>query len=373
MIDVCPIIHHSLRPIWKTSIDLYFEQKYHCFSFCLLLPLFEASLRYLYCLLNKFSNRLLTAISSEYYVTFSNIFAFDITYEDISNSVINSNRIENNLYKYFPKSLMFIMGDFLQLPDGLRFRDRLSHGQIDFNKINKTVTNHLFCSIMSMLIFVVKTSSVNDFQLEAKINRLYEHLIQIEHYRTQYHPIHRLQTNIICLIQKVIQLTEFDEDLTNLEQLELFQKNFNNFYIDISQHWCDTNQIQSTTLLFTNCISNLHCFIENIINFKKIRSEQLSRCQLRSRQRDNYQTFLVQHSSTIINVICDEIIWKIFYFWLKQYKTIVFYQIQLKQMLKYAENLNQKSRLKENNWHFVCLLLDQLIDLFKQIDLKIKE
>ncbi|KAJ6217947.1 hypothetical protein RDWZM_009104 [Blomia tropicalis] len=124
LVNQCPAIHHTLKPLWLAAIDMIFHSEcssFQNYSFCLLLPLLESNLRFLYCSLNGLSDRLLTAISHEYYVTFTEILSFDSLSEEEIVKGTELNKVElknqNKLYHFLPKPLMIQLLDMIIFPE----------------------------------------------------------------------------------------------------------------------------------------------------------------------------------------------------------------------------------------------------------------
>lgn len=84
----------------------------------ILLPELEHALRIMFTVVNSCPNRLLTAESDELYTTFDEI---------LSEQLPDGSR--NNLPEVLGRSVMELLFDMLELPDGPRIRDRIGHGE----------------------------------------------------------------------------------------------------------------------------------------------------------------------------------------------------------------------------------------------------
>lgn len=282
IIKQCPIIHRTMRPIWIYLCLNYLndESRYSRYFICFLFPIFEASMRYLYCQLNHLEDRLLTAIVQEYYVTFKEIFCSVITELDYW-KIDESNASLKNLIQYnLPVYFLHIFNDLLIWYKGPRLRDRLSHGQIKFDTLNENVRNFSLVTILTLIEWIHWKFVIRN---ECK-NSIFE---RFSNYETQFHSIYFLRNKLIKILEKKMKFFQ-NFKITNTEI---------NFYIERLK--CINHNV-AVGFLFqcSNVINFLENFIEKywlFLNYlesfwleKTLQSKQLL---LRSRQRGNFQLF----------------------------------------------------------------------------------
>lgn len=348
------------------------------YSFCLLLPLLESNLRFLYCSLNGLSDRLLTAISHEYYVTFTEILSFDSLSEEEIVKGTELNKVElknqNKLYHFLPKPLMIQLLDMIIFPEGLRFRDRLSHGQIEFHSINSTIGKYVICSVISVLQ-ITNSKMLPKFTLSSSFE-LISQTFTIN-YRCQYHTIYQLKHQLSIIFDLFLKLlgANIKNQQSNKEflvsQLEFQKASINSKEYDLSSTFI--TQCDSIVLLLRNCAINYQRFLENIINFILIRSDEFDRCLLRSRQRSNFQTFQEKFPE-LINSLRN-----LFSYFEKWYQNLQFstqqwnqdssvFEKSMKHLLKIAENVAQLSSITKNRWDKIMTLFNDQDQLLKTTD-----
>ena len=291
-IERCPLIHRTMLPAWSYMLYLQRQEKLqhkNRYWICLLFPLLESSLRYLYCHINQLENRLLTAIAREYYVTFREIFGTLITDLDYwkIDAIDEQTLSRNRMLQFLPIGFIDAFNDIIIHCHGPHLRDRLSHGQIRFDHIDKNVLQ--FC-----------TNVTFEFIRWTNLQSCNQKLLS---YETKFHKIYYVRNRLITIIQK----------------LSIQSSNFNgNDYI---------NRLQAikpdTSILYLSKCFIIIKFLENIIvdfeNFLNIlidywKEKHSYQCEgrLRSRQRENFQQFLKYFNNKYLKCICDNLWWSMF-------------------------------------------------------------
>lgn len=375
----CPLIHRTLRPLWSAALSLYFDTQncYRFYSFCLLMPLLESSLRYLYCSLNQLSNRLLTAISREYYVTFTEILSFHALAdgEEVRSTTATDNLKMNCLFNHFPRPLVVLLLDTILLPEGLRFRDRLSHGQVDLHSINCTVANYVICSVIAVIQISTQKLGVSEtISIPPIIQQITGKCIT--KYECLFHPLYQLKTQLSSFIQSLLLFVDISNSTVDSQQFEHYNFNLKTYQKTISSieydlfepNIADCDQL---VLLLRNCATNYERFITNLTNFISTRSKELKQCKLRSRQRTNYQSMLTSvplyletfasHKSafwrTLLSMMSN--FQQTIRCWSCTAKEKLSLEKLLKRLLQCSQNLAQQSQMTTNRWEVVDKLIHQ--------------
>ena len=134
----------------------------------LLLTSFEHISRAAFCISNSCSQRLMTAVSSEYFTTLDHVFSEKLSDE----------RKSNALYHYLPQRLRSALYDLLYYPCGLRLRDRLSHMEILFTDVSEDVWSYCYNIVSTTILFIVYGKSFTPVANTLTNN-----------YVPQYHPL----------------------------------------------------------------------------------------------------------------------------------------------------------------------------------------
>ena len=92
----------------------------------------------------------------------------------------------NRLLPEIGTNMCEMMYDLLYFPEGLRLRDRLSHGEYDFAHVNEIIANHVICigiCFCLKYVFPWKQHLKKDSKLVAQLNN------SMEVYASVYHPV----------------------------------------------------------------------------------------------------------------------------------------------------------------------------------------
>ena len=89
--------------------------------------------------------------------------------------------------------------DLLYFPEGLRLRDRLSHGEYHFDHVNNLIANHVLCIGLCLCLkylFPWRQHLKTEWELLAKLARAFES------YRSLYHPVYILMREIGVALER---------------------------------------------------------------------------------------------------------------------------------------------------------------------------
>lgn len=107
----------------------------------LVLPQMEHVLRSIFCWANGCPDRVLTAESTSFYTTLDEILA-----EKISDTKTNRVRA------VIGDSLTEMLQDIFVHQNGPRIRDKFSHGECDLCDVTHTLTNHIICATLALIL-----------------------------------------------------------------------------------------------------------------------------------------------------------------------------------------------------------------------------
>ncbi|XP_055383259.1 endoplasmic reticulum membrane-associated RNA degradation protein-like, partial [Condylostylus longicornis] len=323
----CPKPHEIY---WKTLYKYYLENNYKKFII-LLLPQIELTFRLIYFELNDYD---VSAKINEYYITMDSIFEHKVP----------NTSIENKLYtEKFNENILKLAYDLFISPNGPRIRDKISHGEIDLNYIDKN-------SSVVILTF--------GLLLLGNHNKIFENFI--ENYEICFHINAIFKNNFKNTVDYFVKLKEFQNHpyLTkyftcNNEITQCTNKLIGNFNLKIFKRHSNEKIIIGFLNRTIQCIQ-IVC--KNLLESYEIKFKLLNDKQLRSRERKTVQNMIeiypnIQFSlSTMIESIAA-IFFKLHndenFGWIENY----FHTINkfLKFFLKAVENFIQTSSISKNN------------------------
>lgn len=302
----CPLIHRTMRSAWAYMFHLQRQEKLHRrnqYWICLLFPLLESSMRYLYCHVNHLEDRrLLTAIARQYYVTFREIFGTLITDLDYwkIDTIEEQTLPRNRLLQFLPIGFIHAFNDLIIHCHGPHLRDRLSHGQIRFDHVDSNVVR-FSADVTFEFIRWTTIHQMNDGQ------QCCSEKLSLLSYETQFHKIYYVRNRLITVI----------------ERLMIWQNQSSTSFngIDLINRLRTIRPIDTGILYLSKCFTIVN-FLENIVNLfenffniliQYLRQKQsLNQCQgrrLRSRQRENFQNFSHHFNHKYLKLICDNTWW----------------------------------------------------------------
>lgn len=283
------LVHRNLAPLWIVAYDLYKSKSlykpFQNYSLCLMLPLFEAFLRAAFVQCHSLTPRLLLAIRQDYYVTFNEIFNIrfklgsDGRVPGASNKIEVKSDIANRLHELLPLSLRCMAADLMLLPQGLRFRDRLSHGQVDLVHLNSRSAQYL-------VSFIVSTMDCLNCGAKAWMKGK-SMFIAKTCYSSHYHPVAMFLDEMSELAFATRKLSIQHRSLFSFvsfcsDPIVYLKKVHRNIFLS----WIP--QSQNVLSALNKCVKLMGQFVDNINMFIQTRFDGSS---LRSRQRDNMVQF----------------------------------------------------------------------------------
>ncbi|XP_059141811.1 endoplasmic reticulum membrane-associated RNA degradation protein-like [Physella acuta] len=376
------LVADTNRNLFKSSFSLYRQAK---FGWCAvqLFPLLEHTLRRLFVVINNCPERLITAEATTLYTTFEEILEPNLP-----------DGLENKLVPFVGEALMNLLLDLLVYPSGPRARDKLGHGEVDYNTVPE--------SLPLVLIYIFS-------ELAALITA--DKSSEVKGYTSLYHPVAQLKQKIRDLSSLAGQMSKVLCVLPDLQPredkdvLEAFTKN-NPKFQDIQRTCCQfvqqikagpeldplllkppglipsllkekraeiaterrkktSAQMKNTNVqavsecevvnLMTRILSETEVCIRQITSALQLRQGQLLKKELRSRQRDNLKRLLsvLPYASVFVNSIITLSTW--IFSHLDNYCTLdqsACKSIQkfLKSTLQACENLRSYSSVDVNKW-----------------------
>lgn len=300
-----------------------------------MIPQIEQILRIFYCYVNNCETRILTAESTTQYITLD-----EILEENLPNGT--SNRLVSSLCS----GVITILLDIFSYSNGPRIRDKISHGEIDLDQINKSFAY----TLLIVIINIIDTFDSDCFQNDDKKSLSnYKHLIweKCSSYISCYHISSLIKNNIDNIIDNLqiwktlekeseeLKSTEYNLNFSDkIKQLEINLKkilrinNDHYQYLIMNMNYEIARSEIYTVKIHTNFMSkrgieflsilkrisenikeitnNVHLSLEQKIHLYKIR-------KMRSRQRESYikilncLPYLYQIISLILNVIFEEL------------------------------------------------------------------
>lgn len=130
------VVLPSMLPLWHCALESLHRRRFDRFL-VLMLPALEHAVRRVFACVNGCPERSITAESGALYTTFDEML-----------SPVLPDGAGNCLEEELPCFLVTppeLLRDLLERPEGPRLRDRLSHGQADFEDIPQTLANHVLC------------------------------------------------------------------------------------------------------------------------------------------------------------------------------------------------------------------------------------
>lgn len=130
---------------------------------------------------------------------------------------------ENLLIKELGRSLTELLFDLLNFPEGIRLRDRISHGEYDFNDIDERIANYVLCTGICLCLkylFPWRKSFAVDSSL---LKRLDE---KNTSYQSIYHPISMLIRDVTHCLERIETLStarmkiEIDQEVEDYRTTE---------------------------------------------------------------------------------------------------------------------------------------------------------
>ncbi|PIK52488.1 putative endoplasmic reticulum membrane-associated RNA degradation protein isoform X3 [Apostichopus japonicus] len=309
-----PIIQQESNIMWFKALENFQEERYS-WSAALIIQLLESILRQVFAKSNGCPERVLTAESSTLFTTFDEILTG--TLPDGS---------ENKVRHVIGDGILEMLLDLLVYPNGPRFRDRLSHGELDFHSINPIL-------VLILIHIIITLSDKLSDQEKFKKNVFYSKSGRLLcSYKSLFHPIPMLRDDYIRLCTTLDSWVGLPGP-TNDELLAngLSNDTSGQFYDEVKNIFADKpmDSLAGEIIRFLEPFSDTHSHLnsckklkietifrarselqlvtvlhqivsqcakvnENIQAISRRRFDQWEERQLRSRQRVNYLRFIVR-------------------------------------------------------------------------------
>ncbi|KAL8598220.1 hypothetical protein ACOMHN_035170 [Nucella lapillus] len=301
LLEDCQVIQPHTRDQWHLLLHLYAQGSYgYCLA--LLLPLLEHVVRRAFAAVNRCPHRVLTAQSSAFYTTFSEM--LDQKLPDGS---------PNQLPAFLTTPCMDLLHDVLFYPEGPRVRDRLSHGEVEFGSVDETMV----APFLHVAVFVALRLHAGAWVTESEDFQMMERRVQS--YTSVFHPVAILQYKFASLLRHLENMES--STLESIHQALLGENeerkdgSEDNPLLRTAQHRVTSlGQWQPFSAVFEGSIPSTrnglspqldvlkrisHQHIPTLFRWQQMqqtlqqRHQQLLAKRLRSRQRDNLKRLLL--------------------------------------------------------------------------------
>nr|CAB3243550.1 endoplasmic reticulum membrane-associated RNA degradation protein-like [Phallusia mammillata] len=386
-----------MLPYFLHSVSCYENKK---LDICVitLLPQLETLLRCQFASCNNMPERVMTAQSTEFYTTMDEILA-----EHLPSGK------ENQLKHFFDKQFMVLLTDIFNQPEGLRLRDRLSHGELDTDDVTQYVAD--------LIIFVVTYASHRplkfnddglckerfDFCPNSCIcynSSWYSNAsLKISNYESVFHPLavaKRLSNECLDLcdqFQTLVETVKFEDDGNSASCNETCDRVYENcarlfeshFHEELNTcdvcdvlprikavrrkkletlHRSDSKSLEASAFLRQIAKNSLNA-AQNLLSSTRSRAEDLRAKRLRSRQRQNFQKLIACYPviTSGLKFHCCAVF--IFIHHRFDAERLAALRRDFKTLLRISEKLVTFTSADVNKWDDAVSLISQLSQLFR--------
>ncbi|KAL5285416.1 ERMARD family protein [Megaselia abdita] len=235
------------KPIFKDILEKIEEEKYFKVAI-LILPQIELVLRLIYKDLNNYD---VSAKLDEYYITLDTIFEKTVPGRSDDNKIFSSEEI-------ISKSSLTFLYDLFIAPSGLRLRDKIGHGEVSLEAVDKRTCEHLFFIFLQISCegkFSYRSQYARPCQVDSLIDQ------QIQNHE-------KLFTLNICESSKV-QSSKIHRS-SRSHELEIFHRS--------------TSEVETTNRVYS-ILENLNNIGNNLYESYSEKMKLLESRELRSRNR----------------------------------------------------------------------------------------
>lgn len=282
----------------------------------------------------------------EYYITFEEIFEYDL---DVERFLKNSKgKRSNRLYQVLPREILINGLDIFLLPEGVRFRDRIGHGQVDFGSINDKVGNFVLQHVLQVLKHC-KNENILQLPQRSLFHSTSFYQMTIEQCLSGIIKIEAIlpkKPKESVLISSQIELDQFRSTERDLMHPSIYHNNI-----------CDELIASGRSILV-----NIKQTLINIEHFLVTRLEAAEKHQLRERQRNNLQTLLDLCPNMLVTL--TRLVLYFVQTWINLETEVTNYDVKSKRqktrlMLKALQNMSNKTQIDQNKWGETYELLQQ--------------
>ena len=195
----------------------------------LILPLLETMMRRLFVLENKCPQRMMTAENDQLYTTFTEIFS-----QNLGEGVVN------RFVETVGEPFLELMFDLFVLPDGPRLRDKLGHGELDLDLLNKTSSEHyedtktIANNLMAVLVILLQKTQ--NFSQSDYFSLFYGD------YKAKFHPSSKLIKNMLKILVDLDEVKNYtlSEDCEVSESSDSLSNSPEELHDALMLHTCKT-------------------------------------------------------------------------------------------------------------------------------------
>ncbi|CAF4438748.1 unnamed protein product, partial [Rotaria magnacalcarata] len=205
------LIDNGYKRLLMSSIDYFFNRNEYGLSMMILLPVFEHLLRKLFVNANNCPERLLTAEATTLYTTLDEILICCLP-----------DGSPNRLCDELGRGYMSLLGDLITFPDGVCLRSKLSHGEIDYESLPRSIANAQLDLLFALLYRYDKY----------KLDKYGQYLLDyISDYKVYYHPISIARNQMRQCVTEFKQMLECP---TLIDEVETAKPDFS---IQLTDFW----------------------------------------------------------------------------------------------------------------------------------------
>ncbi|CAF4377420.1 unnamed protein product, partial [Rotaria magnacalcarata] len=205
------LIDNGYKRLLMSSIDYFFNRNEYGLSMMILLPVFEHLLRKLFVNANNCPERLLTAEATTLYTTLDEILICCLP-----------DGSPNRLCDELGRGYMSLLGDLITFPDGVCLRSKLSHGEIDYESLPRSIANAQLDLLFALLYRYDKY----------KLDKYGQYLLDyISDYKVYYHPIAIARNQMRQCVAEFKQMLECP---TLIDEVETAKPDFS---IQLTDFW----------------------------------------------------------------------------------------------------------------------------------------
>lgn len=183
----------------------------------------------------------------------------------------------NRLLSEIGENACEMLYDILYFPEGLRLRDRLSHGEYDFDDVTKCIANHVICAGLCFCVkylFPWRRCLQEEFKIFAALNE------SLANYKSVYHPIAFLLRWVDAAVNRIENVTSAAEDTEtanpmHAEKVTQLKNKFRAISIqsaDLSTSFVDSSEIAMGHL-------NHRCMIGRIRALIRVKRDVMHRAK----------------------------------------------------------------------------------------------
>eukprot|EP00118_Oscarella_pearsei_P018513 m.189729 g.189729 ORF g.189729 m.189729 type:complete len:248 (+) comp39421_c0_seq6:972-1715(+) len=204
------LIQNSMKDTCIQAVQFLREKK-PWLLVMILLPQLEHGLRRLFAHVNECPWRVVTAESATLYTTFDEMLSVSLPDES-----------SNQLFVKIDENIMIMLFDLLVHPDGLRLRDRLSHGDADIYSLPSELADYV------LTLFTALAWQCQQPQDKTPDSGAVQSVLSsVAVYKTLFHPLAVVKRQAFSLAELLVSVrrSEFPEELKPIN-FSLYKRSF---------------------------------------------------------------------------------------------------------------------------------------------------